>query len=308
MHRSVQSYNVRPMAHTPSFIVHGGAWSIPDADVQESIEGCRKAAQVGGQVLTGGGSALDAVEAAVKVLEDDPVFGAGRGSCINANGDVEMDAILMDGATLNVGAIAAIQRVQHPISVARLVMERTEHCLLVGEGAEAFARRMGVPDWPKENLITERELARWREAQAATKLTQAGHDTVGAVARDANGHLAVATSTGGTNNKLPGRVGDSPLIGSGAYADDQSGAAGATGWGESLMKIVISKTVCDLIGNGSTAEEAAKAAIKRLAERVQNGRGGVIAIDREGRPGFAYNSPRMARAWVTPDGSIVADC
>jgi beta-aspartyl-peptidase (threonine type) len=268
---------------------------------------------VGWKILAHGGPALDAVEATVRVLEDDPVFGAGRGSCLNANGEVEMDAIIMDGATLNTGAIAAIQRVQHPISVARLVMEKTEHNLLVAAGAEAFARRQGVPEWPQENLITESELIRWREAQKSgpnrvEEFTATGHDTVGAVARDVNGHLAVATSTGGTNNKLPGRVGDSPLIGSGAYADDTTGAASATGWGESLMKIVISKAACDLIEQGRTAQEATQIVIKRLAERIKNGRGGIIMIDREGRPGFAFNTPRMARAWVTTDGQIVAEC
>jgi beta-aspartyl-peptidase (threonine type) len=301
------------MQNTPSLIIHGGAWSIPDSDVQESIEGCRSAAQTAWDMLTAGVPALDAVTAAVQQLEDNPVFGAGRGSCINAAGDVEMDALIMDGATLGIGSVAGIQRVQHPVVVARLVMERTEHCLLVGNGAEAFARRMGVPEWPKENLVTERELARWQEAQAnganrTTEFTATGHDTVGAIARDASGHLAVATSTGGTTNKLPGRVGDTPLIGSGAYADDESGAAGATGWGEGLMKIVISKMVCDLMENGRTADEATAAAIQKLRQRVQNGRGGVIAIDRNGNPGFAYNTPRMARAYATPEGVILADC
>lgn len=298
---------------TPSLIVHGGAWSIPDADIEDSLTGCRIAAQTGWQILAKGGPALDAVEAAARVLEDDPTFGAGRGSCINADGDVEMDAILMDGATLALGAVAAIQRVQHPITVARAVMEHTEHNLLVASGAEAFARSQGVPVYPKENLITERELARWREAQKAgpdrtAEFTSlAGHDTVGAVARDVHGHLAVATSTGGTNNKMPGRVGDSPLVGSGAYADDRCGAASATGWGESLMKIVISKSACDLMASGATGQQAADIVIKRLSERV-NGRGGIIVIDREGRVGHAFNTTRMARAWVTPEGEIVAAC
>jgi beta-aspartyl-peptidase (threonine type) len=172
---------------------------------------------------------------------------------------------------------------------------------------------MGVPEWPQENLITKGELRRWREAKEQhtnrlKEFAEAGHDTVGAIARDADGHLAVATSTGGTVYKMPGRVGDSPLIGSGAYADDLAGAAGATGWGESLMKIVISKAACDLMAGGATAETAAQAVIQRLGERVPNGRGGVIAIDREGRTGFAYNTARMARAWVTADGNVVAEC
>ncbi|MEK7312651.1 MAG: isoaspartyl peptidase/L-asparaginase [Chloroflexota bacterium] len=294
----------------PSLIVHGGAWSIPKTEVEDHVNGCRVAAQAGWDVLTKGGSALDTVEAAVRVLEDDPTYDAGRGSVLNADGDIEMDAIIMDGTTLNTGAVAAIQRVQHPITVARLVMERSEHNLLVGTGAEAFARRMGVPVCPQVNLITERELERWQMAQKSghePTRKEFTHDTVGAVARDAKGHLAVATSTGGTFNKLPGRVGDSPLIGSGAYADDLCGAASATGWGESLMKIVISKSACDLIANGLTAQEAADAAIKRLADRV-NGHGGIIVIDAQGSAGYARNTPGMAYAYVTAEGNIIAGC
>ncbi len=295
---------------TPSLIVHGGAGSIPDAEVPDYIHGCRLAAQTGWEVLQKGGSALDAVEAAVKSLEDDPAFDAGRGSCLNAAGYIEMDAIIMDGATLNNGAIAAVQRVQNPVSLARLVMERSKHTLLMGAGAEAFARLQGVPEWPEENLITRRELEHWQKTQDAGEDlsdVEFAHDTVGAVARDLNGHLAVATSTGGTAFKLPGRVGDSPIIGSGAYADDFSGAASATGWGESLMKIVISKAACDLIADGHPAQAAADAVIKKLAERV-NGLGGIIVIDTQGRVGQAYNTPRLARAWVTPEGQIVAEC
>jgi len=295
---------------TPSLIVHGGAWSIPPHEVEPHINGCRSAAQTGWEALIKGGSALDAVEAAVRVLEDDPTYDAGRGSVLNADGDIEMDAIIMDGATLNTGAVAAIQRVQHPVSVARLVMRHSEHNLLVGAGAESFARRMGVPVYPQVNLVTERELEKWRAAQAAppdSARKEFSHDTVGAVARDADGHLAVATSTGGTFNKLPGRVGDSPLIGSGAYADDLSGAASATGWGESLMKIVICKTACDLMARGHDAQTAADAAIKQLGERV-NGLGGIIIIDGRGGIGHAHNTPGMAYAKVLPDGQISAGC
>jgi beta-aspartyl-peptidase (threonine type) len=299
---------------TPSLILHGGAGNIPDDTLQEHADGCRQAAQIAWDLLSRGGPALDAVEAAVRVLEDDPTFNAGHGACLTRDGDIEMDAILMDGATLNAGAVGAIQRVKNPVAVARLVMERTQHCLLVGAGAEAFARSQGIPVWPTQNLITERRLARWREAQpgggqrSETSVREtAGHDTVGAVALDVNGHVAVATSTGGIDNKLPGRVGDSPLIGCGAYADDALGAASATGWGESLMKTVISKSACELIAGGATAQQAAEAVIRHLDERV-NGRGGIIVVDRQGRVGYAFNTPRMACAWVTPEGSIRAEC
>lgn len=296
------------MTIRPSLIVHGGAWDIPEVERDLCLNGCRNATQAGWAILQNGGSVLEAVEAAVHVLEDDPIFEAGIGSCLNADGDIEMDAIIMDGATLNTGAVAALRRTRYPITVARLVMERTQHTFLVGAGAEAFARAHGIPEFPQDNLITAHERERWRQAKESPTETHRdfSHDTVGAVALDANGHLAVATSTGGTANKLPGRVGDSPLIGSGAYADDQSGAASATGWGESLMKIVISKTACDLIATGCTAQQAADAAIKRLAERV-NGLGGLIVLDPQGNVGCAYNTPYMARAWVESDGKIVAD-
>jgi len=296
------------MTLRPSLIVHGGAWDIPDVERELCLNGCHNAAQAGWAILQKGGPALEAVEAAVHVLEDDPIFDAGIGSHLNAEGDIEMDAIIMDGATLNVGAVAALRRTRYPITVARLVMEHPQHNFLVGAGAEAFARAQGIPEFPQDSLITETERGRWLKAKEVNKEIRRdfSHDTVGAVALDANGHLAVATSTGGTADKLPGRVGDSPLIGSGAYADDETGAASATGWGESLMKIVISKTACDLIAAGGTAQQAAEGAIQRLAERV-NGLGGLIVIDPQGRVGCAYNTPRMARAWVTSDGNIVAD-
>jgi beta-aspartyl-peptidase (threonine type) len=284
----------------PSLIVHGGAWSVPEGDVQAALAGCRRAAQAGWAILQHGGSALDAVEAAVHVLEDDPVFDAGIGSHLNLDGEVEMDAIIMDGATLRNGAVAAIQRVRYPVSVARLVMERTPHSLLVGAGAEAFARSQGVAVFSEEELIVPRERDTLRSIRAQKGLAQ---DTVGAAARDANGHLAAATSTGGTMGKLPGRVGDSPLIGSGAYADDLAGAASATGNGESLMKIVISKTACDLMTAGLTAQAAAEAVIQRLAQRT-TGAGGLIVVDAQGRVGHAFNTPRMACAWVGADGIL----
>ncbi len=298
---------------TPSLILHGGAWAIHDDEVEDCLTGCRIAAQAGWEVLRNGGAALDAVEAAVRVLEDDPAFDAGRGSHLNTSGEVEMDAIIMDGATLDNGAVAAVQRVKNPISLARLVMEQSGHSLLVGPGAEAFARSVGVAAYPVEALLVGRELDRWEEfkrsrEQQTRRGSTAGEfeiptGTVGAVARDANGHLAAATSTGGTANKLPGRVGDSPLIGCGAYADDECGAASSTGWGESLMKIVFCKSACDLMAAGLPAQQAADAIIKRLAERV-DGLGGIILVDKQGNIGHAFNTPRMARAWVTADGEI----
>jgi len=295
----------------PALIVHGGAWDIPDDQVDAHLEGCRRAAETGWRLLCEGASALDAIEAAVRVMEDDPTYNAGRGSHLNVAGEVELDALIMDGATLNAGSVAVVRHVANPISLARLVMERTEHVLLAGQGAESFAREQGVPLCSTEALLVGRELERWRELQQDPnwRTPQAfgaeRFDTVGAVARDSHGNLASATSTGGTPKKLPGRVGDSPLIGCGAYADNRSGGVSATGWGESLMKVVMGKTTCDFIARGLGAQHAAQAAVKLLAERVK-GLGGVIAVDALGRIGAAHNTPCMAHAYVTAEGEIVA--
>jgi L-asparaginase / beta-aspartyl-peptidase len=277
-----------------SLIVHGGAGDIPDRRVDGYRRGCVRALEAGWAVLSKRGTALDAVETAVRLMEDDPVFDAGRGSYMNRDGQIEMDAAIMDGTTLANGAVAAIQRVRHPVSVARLVMERTPHCLIVGEGAERFARDMGVPECSLADLQVDLD-----------DRTAAVSDTVGAVARDAHGNLAAATSTGGLAGKMPGRVGDSPLVGSGVYADTTLGAASATGRGEDLIRIVASKAVCDLMGRSLAPQEAAQRVIAYLGDRVQ-GQGGLIAMSPGGVVGAAYNTARMARAWMDPDGSIVA--
>jgi beta-aspartyl-peptidase (threonine type) len=292
------------MTHfTPAFIVHGGAWDIPDEEVSGHLNGCRIAAQIGWTILKDGGSALDAVEAAIRSMEDDPAFDAGKGAWLNSAGEVELDAILMDGATLNNGAVAAVQHVRNPITVARMVMERTSHSLLTGRGAEHFAQAQGIELCDESELLTGHELERWRSIKAQKNysvresFSGTPHGTVGAVARDRAGHIAAGTSTGGTPNKLQGRVGDSPLIGCGCYADDLSAGASATGWGESIMKVVLSKAVCDYSVLGQAAQAAAEKAIGMLADRAQ-GLGGLIVIDRSGQIGVAFNTPRMARAWL----------
>jgi beta-aspartyl-peptidase (threonine type) len=292
------------MTHfTPAFIVHGGAWDIPDEEVSGHLNGCRIAAQIGWTILKDGGSALDAVEAAIRSMEDDPAFDAGKGAWLNSAGEVELDAIIMDGATLNNGAVAAVQHVRNPITVARMVMERTSHSLLTGRGAEHFAQAQGIELCDESELLTGHELERWRSIKARKNysvresFSGTPHGTVGAVARDRAGHIAAGTSTGGTPNKLQGRVGDSPLIGCGCYADDLSAGASATGWGESIMKVVLSKAVCDYSVLGQAAQAAAEKAIGMLADRAQ-GLGGLIVIDRSGQIGVAFNTPRMARAWL----------
>lgn len=287
----------------PSIIVHGGAWDIPDSLVDRNIKGCESAVAAGFEVLRHGGSALDGVETAVSNLEEDPSFNAGKGSVLNQAGEVEMDAMIMDGRALSFGAVAALRHVFHPVSVARKIMEKTEFSMLVGEGALAFAISQGFARVPNEDLLVGAQLEDYTEFKRTGRLRTRTHyagdegDTVGACAIDGDGHVASATSTGGTPRKLPGRVGDSPIVGCGAYADDILGAASATGWGEKIMSVVLSKSAVDLLGLGKMAEEACALSVKNLAARV-DGRGGLIMVSRDGRIGFYHNSPRMAFAYV----------
>jgi len=282
-----------------SIIVHGGAGAIASDDRAASCaDGCLTAARLGHAILAAGGSALDAVEVACAALEDNPLFNAGTGACLNADGDVELDAAIMEGSSLRAGGVAAIRGVKNPIRLARLVMERSPHVLLAAHGAERFAREQGVPPHPPSLLVTERALERWRQERA--KLLAPKPGTVGAVAIDAAGHVAAATSTGGTSGKLAGRIGDSPLPGCGLYADDAAGAASATGQGEAIIRVVLSKYVCDRMAAGDPADAAAAAGVLQLA-RV-GGDGGIIAVDRDGRLGFAMNTPRMSRASIDASG------
>ncbi len=292
----------------PSLIVHGGAWNIPDEAVEDCRAGCRKALQAGWRVLDAGGAALDAVEAAIVELEDFPAFDAGIGSHLNRDARVQLDAILMDGNSLKAGAVAAVERIRNPIRLARRVLESSEHMMLVGAGAEQFAAENGIALCSPEDLVLERERMAWRRCSEDSHLAEFhfGHQdgTVGAVAMDARGRLAAGTSTGGTCCKFPGRVGDSPLIGCGCYADAEAGGTSCTGWGEAIMKIVMAKSVVDFLRSGRFGNDAANAAVRLLAERA-HGTGGLILLDRQGRVGFAFSTPRMAYAYVGPDGSFV---
>lgn len=300
---------VDTMGRRPAIIVHGGAWYIPYKNRASHISGCRVAALAGWERLVAGGSAIDAVEVAVRILEDDLSYDAGRGSYFNKEGRVQLDAIIMDGRSLDFGAVASVERIRNPVTLARLVLEHSPHHFIVSSGAEAFAESMGIPLCDPADLLGTLDTGAWSpptapDGEAASRVFSGG-DTVGAVAIDAAGHLAVATSTGGTPNKWPGRVGDSPLVGCGAYADDLAGAAAATGSGESLMKIVTSKGVVDLLAAGMPAQEAADAMIARLWERVR-GYGGVILIDGAGRVGLAHNTPNLAYAYIAGDGVVMA--
>ena len=286
---------------TLAIIVHGGAggWNQSAARKQEAIAACAQAAEAGQAILRQGGSAVDAVEAAVNILEDCPVLDAGRGSYPNAEGNVEMDALIMDGRDLNLGAIAAIQRVRHPISLARRVMLESGHSFLVGAGADAFADDIGFERCSVEELLID-------DLHIDEMIpTSAIGDTVGAVALDIHGNVAAATSTGGTANKRAGRVGDSPLVGSGAYADNWTAAVSATGYGEALMRVVISKRVCDFVGTGLSARSACEAAIRVLEERT-GGVGGLIAVDARGQVGWAHNTAAMPYAYGVNDDAVVS--
>jgi beta-aspartyl-peptidase (threonine type) len=269
-------------------LVHGGAGDLhPDDDPTPAIEGCRAAARRGHAVLEAGGTALDAVIAAVVALEDDPEFNAGTGSTLNADGEVECDASVMT-ANLECGAVGAVKGIKNPVKLARLVMEQTKHVLLVADGAHRFAKAQGITFVDPKSMITERALRR---------LARAG--TVGAVARDRHGGLAAATSTGGTTKKLPGRLGDTPIIGCGTWCDD-AGAASCTGIGESIIKTTLGRWAVDRLRAGADPQQVARDAVACLP--AAGGSGGIILVDAKGRPGYAFNTGRMARAWVGPDG------
>jgi beta-aspartyl-peptidase (threonine type) len=300
-------------------IVHGGAWAIPDDQVEPHQNGCRAALAAGWAILTGGGSALDACEAAVRIMEDDPIFDAGVGSVLTSVGTVELDAALMDGRTLRYGAVAGLRRIRNPISLARHVLEGPG-TMLIGEGAEAFAVVQGTPLIANEELIVERERALWEQWRAAQSNSDpysekaiseadraaavAGHDTVGAIALDQHGNLIAANSTGGTPFKLPGRVGDTPMVGCGLYADASIGAAVCTGWGESIVRMALARRAVELLERGFAPQSAAEIAIRSLARSVPGGSAGCILLTPAGQVGMAWNTRRMAYAYCTDGGDM----
>jgi L-asparaginase / beta-aspartyl-peptidase len=289
----------------PVLVVHGGAWAIPDDMVEAHLNGVRNAAAAGWRALEKGGSALDAVEEAVVVLEDDETFDAGRGSFLNRDGKVQLDAFIMDGSTLRGGGVGCVERLRNPVRAARKILSDSPHVYFVGEGAERFAAEHGIALCRNEDLIIPREIERLREYQAQGSnhgndlfAPTISHDTVGAVALDRDGNIAASTSTGGTLNKAPGRLGDSSLIGCGCYADNLSAAASTTGWGEPIMKLVLAKWAADRVESGSLPEWVAQEAMNYLKQRL-NGHGGIILLDAQGRFGIAHNTPRMAWAFHT---------
>jgi L-asparaginase / beta-aspartyl-peptidase len=289
----------------PVLVVHGGAWAIPDDMVDAHRNGVRNAISAGWQALAKGGSALDAVEEAVVVMEDDETFDAGRGSFLNRDGKVQLDAFIMEGSTLRGGGVGGVERLRNPVRAARKILSESPHVYFVAEGAERFAAEHGIALCDNQDLIIPREVERLRAFQAHAAdgtpdlfAPAISHDTVGAVALDRDGNIAAATSTGGTLDKAPGRLGDSSLIGCGCYADNESAAASLTGWGEPIMKLVLAKWAADRVLAGNLPEWVSQEAINYLKARL-NGHGGIIVLDSHGRCGISHNTPRMAWAYKT---------
>jgi beta-aspartyl-peptidase (threonine type) len=281
-------------------LVHGGAGDVKTEMVVRHVDGCRAAAEAAAAMLRGGGDAIDAAQRAVEVLEDDPCFNAGTGACLDADGAISLDAALMEGAGLRAGGVCAMPPFRHPIAIARAALEDGAHVLYAGEGAARFAIARGFAPASLGDLMTETARVRWEAVRAAAEAAAdgaapSGGGTVGAVVRDARGNVVAATSTGGRVNKHPGRVGDSPILGAGTYADDEGGACSATGHGEAMMRVCLAKTASDWMRDGAHPEDAARAVIRMLARRAR-GTGGVILVDRDGRLGLARNTRTMTWA------------
>ena len=282
----------------PTIIVHGGAGADLSDRPEELRAGVRAAALAGWRILAGGGRALDAVEASVRLLEDHPRFNAGRGSVLTEDGTIEMDASIMEGDRLACGAVAAVSRLANPITLARRVLEDGRQVLLVGDGAHAFARAVGMEECDPVALVTEAQRNRLAQQKLAGVADRSG-STVGAAALDRHGTAAAATSTGGMVGKRPGRVGDSALIGAGTYADNTLGAVSCTGSGEAIIRVVLARRALDFVKDADDPEYAAKVAVDLLVEEGRGG-GGLILVDWRGRTAFAFSTPLMPVAWMTP--------
>jgi beta-aspartyl-peptidase (threonine type) len=311
------------MAQTGSYslMVHGGAGALDNvADSKTAVrylDSIRRILEHGREVLELGGSALQAVETCASLLEDDPVFNAGCGSVLNEYGKVEMDAAIMDGRELRAGAVAAVQNIANPIQLARLVMSQSEHVMLIADGAMRFADHCGMERAPDSYFYTADRISQLEKARFRHKVmldhddTEDGSEdqkygTIGAIARDSAGNLAAATSTGGIVNKRMGRVGDSPIIGAGVYADNETCAVSATGYGEDFMRTVIAKTIADHVYlQGLDAARATEAGIAYLTRKVR-GRGGVIVIDHAGRCASGFTTKKMIHGWIEHGGEAVA--
>jgi beta-aspartyl-peptidase (threonine type) len=278
-----------------SILIHGGAGDVRPEVLPEHVQGCRFAASEAARVLQGGGSALNAAQRAVEILEDDPHFNAGTGACLNAEGRIELDAAIMEGTLLRAGAVAACPPFQHPIAVARMVLNEGGHVMYAAEGAERFALARGFARSADDALITDLARERWQIVRGGGTAEGWAGGTVGAVARDRHGTVVAATSTGGKINKAVGRIGDTPVLGAGTYADDEAGACSNTGDGEAVMRLCLAKTACEWMRVGMHPVDAARAAVRMMLART-GGAGGIILVDRAGRMGFARTTPTMTWA------------
>ncbi|XP_034041175.1 isoaspartyl peptidase/L-asparaginase isoform X2 [Thalassophryne amazonica] len=283
----------------PVLVVHGGAGDIPKERVEMATLGVCSAVRRGYMILQAGGSAMDAVVEAVTTMENNPSFNAGCGSVLNVKGDVEMDAMVMDGKTLASGAVSAVRNIENPIQLARLVMDKTDHVCLTAEGASQFARAIGVHEVLQDSLITEYSCMRWIKNLAPNanpvECQMGTMDTVGAVAVDAEGNIACATSTGGMLNKMEGRVGDTPCIGSGGYADNQVGAVSTTGHGEAIAKVTLARLILFYMEQGQSVEAASDLGLAKMKSRVGSV-GGVVTVDSQGQWAARCSSKHMSWA------------
>jgi beta-aspartyl-peptidase (threonine type) len=290
-------------------LVHGGAGDVATGQLARHVDGCRAAAAAAGDLLRSGGAALDAVERAVVLLEDDPSFNAGTGACLNADGLIELDAAIMEGSHLRAGAVCALPPFVHPIAIARAVLDDGRHVLYTSGGAERFAIEHGFTRVTSEAMTTASAREQWARAKEAEDERAGGTPglgagTVGAVACDSRGIVAAATSTGGRVNKKAGRVGDAPILGAGTYADDDAGACSATGVGEAVMRMCLAMGAIDLLRSRAHPEEAARVVIRAMASRL-GGYGGIILVDRFGRFGWARNTTTMT--WAAVGETMGAD-
>jgi len=277
-------------SRVPALLIHGGAGADPAFEREELRQGIRDAVAAGWARLRDGGSAVDAVEAAVVAMEDNPRFNAGRGSVLTTDGTVEMDASIMEGDTLRNGAVACVTNMRHPITLARRILDTDRYSLFVGEGAMIRARALGIPFCDAEELITDVQRRRLESVIGGT---------VGAVALDRRGLIAAATSTGGMTGKPPGRVGDSPLIGCGTYAESTSGGVSCTGDGEAIIRVVLARRTLDILKVAGDPMHACQIAMDILVEEGR-GDGGLICIDWKGRLGWAHSTPLMPVGFMTP--------
>ncbi len=311
-----------PQSPRIGFVIHGGAGVIsrgslsPEREVEYKKK-LEEAVLAGYRALQDGKSALDAVEIATRILEDSPLFNAGKGAVFTADGTNELDASIMDGKTLGAGAVAGLRRVRNPISLARAVMEKSPHVMLIGEGAEKFAGTQSIelvepsyfftqPRWDSLQRIKKEEAAA-QPSSSVAKLPENRFGTVGAVALDRDGNLAAATSTGGMTNKKWGRVGDAPIIGAGTYANNESCAVSATGWGEYFIRLGVAKEICSIVEyRALPVQQAADLVIKKKLQDL-GGDGGVIVLDKFGNIGISFNSEGMYRAYIGVDGKPVVE-